>query len=120
MLGNLVNFGAIVIGSLIGLLFKKAIKEEYKEALNKVLGIGVIVIGLNGVITNMITIGENGGLSSSGELLLIVSLIIGTLIGSLLKIDERFNLLANKVENKLKLNLKLQSWMKILKKEGFV
>lgn len=104
MLGNLVNFGAIVIGSLIGLLFKKAIKEEHKNALNKVLGIGVIVIGLNGVITNMITIGENGDLSSSGELLLIVSLIIGTFIGSLLKIDERFNLLANKVENKFKMS----------------
>ena len=103
MLGNLVNFGAIVIGSLIGLLFKKAIKEEHKNAVTKALGIGVIIIGLNGVITNMITIGENG-LSSSGELLLIVSLVIGTFIGSLCKIDERFNLLANKVENKFKMS----------------
>ncbi len=108
MLGNLVNFGAIIIGSLLGLVFKKAIKEEHKTALNKALGIAVIIIGLNGVITSMITLvssGEafTGALTSSGELLLIASLVIGTFVGSLLKIEERFNGLANKVEQKFKM-----------------
>ena len=109
MLGNLVNFGSIIVGSLIGLIFKKAIKEEHKNTLNKALGIAVIIIGLNGVLTNMITMvkdGEafTGALSSSGELLLIASLVIGTFIGSLLKIEDRFNSLAGKVENKFKLS----------------
>jgi len=108
MLGNLVNFASIVVGSVLGLVFKKAIKEEHKNALHKALGIAVIIIGLNGVITNMITLVKNGDafsgtLSSSGELLLIASLVIGTFIGSLLKIEERFNGLAGKVEQKFKM-----------------
>lgn len=108
MLGNLVNFGAIVIGSLLGLLFKKAIREEHKTALHKALGLAVIIIGLNGVITNMVTLVKNGDafsgtLSSSGELLLIASLVIGTFVGSLLKIEDRFNGLAEKVETRFKM-----------------
>ena len=108
MLGNIVNFGSIVIGSIIGLIFKKAIKEEHKNTLNKALGIAVIIVGLNGVLTNMVTLikeGEafTGALTSSGELLLIASLVVGTFIGSLLKIDERFNSLAGKVEQKFKM-----------------
>ena len=114
MLENLVNFGAIVVGSLLGLVFKKAIKEEHKNALHKALGLAVIIIGLNGVITNMITLVKNGDafsgtLSSSGELLLIASLVIGTFIGSLLKIEERFNGLAEKVEEMPLLQGKLSS-----------
>lgn len=109
MLGNLVNFGAIVVGSLIGLIVKKAIKDEHKNSLQKALGIAVIIIGLNGVLTNMLSLSKNtdgsfsGVLSSSGELLLIASLVIGTFVGSLLKIEERFNGLADAVEKKFKL-----------------
>ncbi len=101
MTGTLVNCVAVIIGGLIGLLLKKGIKESYAQGINKSLGIAVLIIGLNGVISNMFTI-ENGRLKSSGELLLIVFLVIGTLIGEILKLDDRFNSFCKKIDSKFK------------------
>lgn len=101
MTGTLVNCAAVIIGGLIGLLLKKGIKESYTVGINKSLGLAVLVIGINGVISNMFT-AQNGKLSSSGELLLIVFLVVGTLIGELLKLDDRFNRFCGKVDSKFK------------------
>ncbi len=101
MTGTLVNCVAVIIGGLIGLLLKKGIKPNYAEGINKSLGVAVLIIGLNGVISNMFTV-ENGSLKSSGELLLIVFLVIGTLIGEILKLDDRFNSFCKKIDSKFK------------------
>lgn len=101
MTGTLVNCAAVIIGGLIGLLLKKGIKESYTVGINKSLGLAVLVIGINGVIANMFTV-QNGKLSSSDELLLIVFLVVGTLIGELLKLDDRFNRFCGKVDSKFK------------------
>ncbi len=101
MTGTLVNCVAVIVGGLIGLLLKKGIKESYAQGINKSLGIAVLIIGLNGVISNMFTV-ENGMLKSSGELLLIVFLVVGTLIGELLKLDDRFNFFCQKIDSKFK------------------
>ena len=99
MTGTLVNCVAVIIGGLIGLLLKKGIKESYAQGINKSLGIAVLIIGFNGVVSNMFTV-ENNSLKSSGELLLIVFLVLGTLAGELLKLDDRFNSFSKKIESK--------------------
>ena len=101
MTGTLVNAAAVIVGGLIGLLFKKGIKKEYTDGINKALGLSIFIIGLNGVISNMITV-EDGKISSSGELLLVVFLVLGTLIGELLKLDDRFTRFCNNIEGKFK------------------
>ncbi len=103
MTGTLVNCVAVIIGGLIGLLLKKGIKESYTVSINKSLGLAVLIIGLNGVIANMFT-AENGELSSSGELMLIVFLVLGTLIGEIIKLDDRFNGVCQKIENRFSTN----------------
>lgn len=97
MTGTLVNCAAVIAGGAIGLLFKKGIKESFTESIKKSLGVAILIIGLNGVISNMFSV-KDGGLSSSGELLLVVFLVLGTLIGELLKLDERFTRFSNKIE----------------------
>lgn len=101
MTGTLVNCVAVIVGGLIGLLLKKGIKPNYAEGINKSLGIAVLIIGLNGVISNMFTV-ENGSLKSSGELLLIVFLVIGTLIGEMIKLNDRFDSFCKKIDSKFK------------------
>ena len=101
MAGTLVNAAAVIVGGLIGLLLKKGIKAEYTEGINKVLGIAVLIIGLNGVIANMFTV-IDGKLSSNGELLLVVFLVIGTFIGEILKIDDRFGRFCKGIETKFR------------------
>ena len=99
MTGTIVNAVAIIAGSLIGLLFKKGIKKSYELSIFKALGLSTLIIGLNGVISNMFSVSD-GHLSSSGELLLCISLIIGTLVGEMLKLEKRVNNFSDKVGEK--------------------
>ena len=103
-MGTLINAGLIILGGAIGLLFKKAISENMEYSIHKATGISVLVIGLAGVISNMISVGEDGRLSSSGELMLVVSLALGTFIGEILKLDEKLDKGCKKIESKFKMS----------------
>lgn len=101
MLGTIVNAGAIVAGGAVGLLLNKGMKPSYEQSIHKTLGIAVLVLGLNGIISAMFTVGETGRLSSSGELLLIISLVAGTFLGEVLDLDGRLNRFGEKIETRI-------------------
>lgn len=86
----LINSISIIIGSLIGLGFKKVIRAEIFTNITKVLGIIIIIIGISGILTSMLFI-EDGVLKTRHELLFLVLMISGALFGELLKIDDHFN-----------------------------
>jgi len=111
MTGTLINAAAVAAGGSVGLLLKKSVARLDSDSINKAMGIAVIVLGLNGVISSMFTIGADGGLSSSGELLLIVSLVLGVIAGEALRIDDRLNGLSGLVEEKLHLTGFAQSFV---------
>ena len=99
--GTIVNSAAIVAGGIAGLLIKNGIKKEAMDNITKVEGVALGVIGLNGVLTNMLSADSTGKISDNGGMLLLFSLIIGTFFGELLKIDERINNLGIKIEKKV-------------------
>lgn len=101
LLGTIVNAAAVVAGGLLGLLFKKGMKPALEESIHKALGVAVLVLGLNGIVSSMFTVSAEGRLSSSGELLLIVSLVVGMLAGELLRIDDRLNSFGRRIEQKV-------------------
>lgn len=101
MTGTLVNCAAVVAGGAIGVIFKKGIKDSYTESINRSLGIAILIIGLNGVISNMFSVAD-GKISSSGELLLVAFLVLGTLIGEVLKLESRFGKFCEKIEKKFR------------------
>jgi uncharacterized protein len=103
MIGVLINGAAVIAGGLIGLLFKKGIPDSIEKSMNKAMGLVVVIIGINGIISNMFSIGADGLLHSSGELLLVVSFAIGTLIGELLKLDEKIESFSGKIERHFKI-----------------
>ncbi len=100
-MGTLINAAAIIAGSFIGLLAKKVISQKLADTLSKYLGIVVIVLGIGWTLTKLIVI-KDGKLTTSGELLLILSVVIGGFIGELLKIDDHLNNFGKKIESKLK------------------
>lgn len=102
-MGTIVNALAIIIGSLIGLILKKGISEKYHRGINNAIGLAIFMLGLNGLISNVMKINE-GKLNSNFELLIVISLVIGVIIGEFLKIDYNLNGIAGKVEKKFKLN----------------
>ena len=87
-MGTLVNAIAVVAGSLIGLLIRRGLPERVEGAAMKLLVLSVLIIGFNGVVTSMVTVGADGSLSSDGSLLLIASLVIGGVSGELWEIDD--------------------------------
>ncbi len=90
MLGVIVNVIAVIVGSCIGLLFKKGIPQRVSQAAMIGLGACTLYIGIRGSLC-----GEN-------VLILIASVVLGTIIGCLLNIDGAINALAKKVESKFK------------------
>ena len=81
MIGTFVNVGAIIAGSLIGGLFRKAMSEKLAASLMNVMGLAAFGLGINAVVQNMP--------KSQYPVLFIVSLALGCLAGTGLKIAER-------------------------------
>ena len=92
MIGVIVNVITVIIGSCIGLLFKKGIPERVSSAAMIGLGACTLYIGISGSLC-----GEN-------VLILIAAVVLGAIVGTLLDIDGAINTLAEKVEAKFKKN----------------
>ena len=103
-MGTLINAALILLGGIIGLVFKKAVSKEMEFSIHKATGVAVLVIGICGVLSSMLKAKDNGSISSSGELILVVSLALGTFIGELLKLEERLNKGCKWIESKFKMS----------------
>ena len=90
MLGVLVNSVAVIIGGLIGLIFKSKISDKVSKPVMVGLGVCVLYIGISGSLE-----GEN-------VLIAITAIVLGIITGTVLNIDDNINKLANKVEQKFK------------------
>lgn len=86
-MGTIVNAAAVVLGALIGLKIRRGLPKKMEQTGMKLLGLSVMIIGLNGIISAMMTAQTDGHLVSSGSLLLIVSLVIGGVLGEYWDID---------------------------------
>ena len=87
MIGTIVNTCTIIVGSILGSILNRGIKDEYKEVLYTGLGLASLAIGLNATISNLP--------KSQYPVLFIVSIAIGGVFGTWLDIDGRFKRLVN-------------------------
>ncbi len=88
MIGTFINTGTILIGSIIGSIIKKELKDDYQNILYDAMGLAATGIGINAIIKNMSI--------SNYPVLFIVSLAIGGILGTALNLDEKFNILIGK------------------------
>lgn len=75
MTGVLVNVATVIVGSIIGLIFKKGIKQKFTDAVMIGIGLCTVLIGVQGMLK-----GEN-------VLVTIVSMVFGAIVGTALNID---------------------------------
>ena len=102
-MGTIVNALLILLGGIIGLVFKKAVSKEMEFSIQKATGVAVLIIGICGVLSSMLK-AKDGAISSSGELILVISLTLGTFVGELLKLEERLNKGCKWIEDKCKMS----------------
>jgi uncharacterized membrane protein YqgA involved in biofilm formation len=88
MFGTIFNVVMIIVGSIIGSIFKKGVKDEYQDILMQAMGLAATALGTNAVVQHLP--------SSKYPVLFIVSLALGGLIGEKINLEMRFNTLVNK------------------------
>ena len=81
MLAIFINAIAIILGSAIGALARKGIREKYINVLNTAMGLAALVLGVNVAMNNMS--------KSEYPVLFIFCLSLGGLLGTLLRLDQR-------------------------------
>lgn len=90
MFGVLVNVATVIIGSTIGLLFRKMIPQHVTDFIMKGIGLCTIYIGID------------GALGGTNPLIAIISMAVGALIGELADLDKHLNHFAGKLEERFK------------------
>lgn len=90
VLGVLVNVVTVLIGSTVGLIFKKGISKKYTDAVMIGIGLCTIMIGVQGMLK-----GEN-------QLTAIISMVIGAIVGTAIDIDGKLNGAGDFLSKKLK------------------
>jgi len=88
MTGVIVNTVTVIIGSLVGMFFRKGIPEKVTSAVMTGLGLCTIYIGIDGALA-----GDN-------VLIVIASMVVGAIVGTLADIDGAINRLGNWVEQR--------------------
>ena len=90
MIGVIVNTITVIIGSIIGLIFKKGIPKIFTESI--MIGIGLCTV----------YIGISGTLKGKNTLILIISVVIGSIIGTWMDIDKRITTLGEWIGKRFK------------------
>jgi uncharacterized membrane protein YqgA involved in biofilm formation len=88
MIGTWVNFFAIIIGSIIGLVLHRGISEKISVTLMKGLGLCIVLLGISGAV------------GVKDPLILIVSMAIGALLGEWIDIEARLEAFGRLIESK--------------------
>lgn len=79
MIGVIVNTAAVIIGSMIGLVFRKGIPEKLSDAV--MIGIGLCTL----------YIGISGALAGRNAIAMILAMVLGAVTGTLLDLDGKLN-----------------------------
>lgn len=88
MLGTIVNTLAIIVGSLLGIVFRGGIPNKYQVTIMQAISLAVILIGLKMAF------------KTDAILLVIFSLVIGSIFGEFIKIEDRLENLGKRLETK--------------------
>lgn len=90
MLGTIINVAAIILGGIIGLLFKKGLPQRLSDTITQGLGFGVMIIGIS------------MALKTQSIIIMLVSLLFGAILGELINIEKQLTRLGDTLESKIK------------------
>ncbi|MCR3906861.1 MAG: DUF554 domain-containing protein [Tenericutes bacterium] len=101
-MGTLINVAAIIVASILGVIFKRGLPEKIQKSIMLVLGLGLIALSLGWFLKDFLIVNQDG-ISTHSDLLIIISLVIGVMIGEWIDIDMRLNRWAENIEKKYNL-----------------
>lgn len=90
MTGTIVNAGAVIAGSLIGLMINRRLNPRFTSTVFQAIGLFTVFLGIS------------MALKTDNILLIIFSLVLGALTGELMRIDKGIERLSDVLKQKLK------------------
>jgi uncharacterized protein len=88
-LGTLINMGAILVGSAIGVALGSRLPDRTRDLITSALGLVTLVVAALNVVA-ITDVEWQGDVGASAPLLIVLgSVVIGGVIGSLLRIEQR-------------------------------
>lgn len=100
-LGTIINTAAVVAGGILGVCFKKGMKQQMQDILMQACGVSVIFIGISGALSKMLVMSD-GKIETQGTMMLVLSMVIGSLIGEWLDIEEKMEHIGEKIKAAVK------------------
>lgn len=88
-MGTIVNAVSIILGAVLGLLFKKGIPERYGRTIMQGLGLAVLLVGVS------------MSLQTKQVLVVVLSLVLGALTGEFLNIEGGLDRIGKWLESKV-------------------
>jgi uncharacterized protein len=101
-MGTLINVLAILVATVLGMVFRKGLSEDLQKNIMFVLGLGLVVVSIGWFMADFLVVTDSG-ISTQKDLLVILSLVIGVIVGETLDIDGRLSRFAYGIESKYKL-----------------
>ncbi|MGN1369801.1 MAG: DUF554 domain-containing protein [Aristaeellaceae bacterium] len=89
MIGTFINAGAILLGTLIGLLLRKGIPQRLQDTISQGQGLCVILIGLSSAI------------KTADITCVIICMVVGCLLGAWIDIEQKLNALGKSIERRV-------------------
>lgn len=89
MIATVINVVLILIGSILGLVFKNRISSRFTSILTSALGLCVLGIGVSSMI------------QTADTLCVIICMVVGTLMGEALRIEDRLEGIGDVLRRKL-------------------
>jgi len=104
-IGTLINCGAILVGSAIGMLIKGGLRKRFEETIFSAVGLAVMFIGLGGALSGLLVIAKDSSandiLATQYTMLMVLSLVLGAIVGELLDIETWLNGLGGRLKKKM-------------------
>lgn len=113
-IGTIVNFAAIIIGSVIGATVKGGLPKRFQDTVMSAVGLAVIFIGVGGAVSGLVTMSE-GGLTTQNTMMMVLSLVLGAVVGEAIDLETRLERLGQWTKRKMPAKIAGNTFV-----EGFV
>lgn len=92
MTGTLINVGAVIAGSVIGLLFHSKIPRKYIQIVFQGIGLFTLMVGIA------------MALKTQNYLILVFSIVLGGVLGTLISLGKHINSFSERLKKRIKTN----------------
>lgn len=106
MTGTIINIIAVILGTILGLLFGSRLPERVRDGVLAALGLFTLVLGIRMF------------LETSNALIVLAALLAGVILGEWLRIEDRIEALGNQLKNSFSRSFKNQDLSRFV--EGFL